>query len=248
MAMREIITVGDPRLREHSRPVEEITPALRQLIDDMVETMHEADGIGLAAPQIAELTRVIVIELPEDEDVWGSGRLYAVINPEIVKEGRQTEVGVEGCLSIPGYVGEVERATEIVVRGISPDGERFRLRPRGFLARVFQHQGEFDMAKDTLQECVQVAGAAQDKADCLYELAQTQYYLRNMKGAKAALEELMALPRESVAIETRTHAAFVLADIYEHQREFGKACELLESILEEHPNPKAVRARLGLIK
>lgn len=140
MAMREIITVGDPRLREHSRPVEEITPALRQLIDDMVETMHEADGIGLAAPQIAELTRVIVIELPEDEDVWGSGRLYAVINPEIVKEGRQTEVGVEGCLSIPGYVGEVERATEVVVRGISPDGERFRLRPRGFLARVFQHE------------------------------------------------------------------------------------------------------------
>jgi tetratricopeptide (TPR) repeat protein len=146
--------------------------------------------------------------------------------------------------------GELDKAIEVWHRRLEMEGLTAHQKTvaRLDLARVFQHQGEFDTAKDTLQECVQVADAAQDKADCLYELAQTQYYLRNMKEAKAALEELMALPRESVAIETRTHAAFVLADIYEHQRQFSKACELLESILEEHPNPRAVRARLGLIK
>jgi len=140
MALREIITVGDPRLRERARAVTEITPGLRQLAEDMVETMVEANGIGLAAPQIAESTRLVVIELPEDEEIWGSGRLYVVVNPEIAKHSRETETGVEGCLSVPGYVGEVERATEVVVRGLDLDGKRFRLRPRGFLARVFQHE------------------------------------------------------------------------------------------------------------
>lgn len=140
MALREIITVGDPRLREPAQPIDTVTPAVRQLVEDMVETMHAADGIGLAGPQIAESLRVIVIELPEDDEVWGSGRLYAVLNPEIVKTSRDVEVGVEGCLSIPGYVGEVERASRIVVRGLDLQGNRFRLRPKGFLARVFQHE------------------------------------------------------------------------------------------------------------
>lgn len=140
MALREIITVGDPRLRERARPVQAITPEIRQLADDMVETMYEANGIGLAAPQIAESVRIIVIEVPEDEDVWGSGKLYVVVNPEIVKESREVEAGIEGCLSVPGYVGEVERATEVLVRGSTISGKRFRLRPRGYLARVFQHE------------------------------------------------------------------------------------------------------------
>jgi len=140
MALREIITVGDPRLRDRARPVQAITPEIRQLTEDMIETMYEADGVGLAAPQIGELTRIIVIELPENEDVWGSGRLFAVINPEIVRESREVETGIEGCLSVPGYVGEVERATEVLVRGIDINGKRFRLRPRDYLARVFQHE------------------------------------------------------------------------------------------------------------
>ena len=140
MALREIITVGDPRLRERSRPVRAITPEIRQLAEDMVETMHEADGIGLAGSQIGELTRIIVIELPEDEDVWGSGRLFVVINPEIARESREVETGIEGCLSVPGYIGEVERATEVLVRGVDITGKRFRLRPRDYLARVFQHE------------------------------------------------------------------------------------------------------------
>lgn len=140
MALREIITVGHPHLRKRSRPVKKVTPAVRALIDDMVETMHAADGIGLAAVQIDELVRAIVIEVPEDEDIPGSGRLYTVINPEIVKMSRDTEVGTEGCLSVPGYVGEVERAVAVVVRGLDVRGKSLRLHPRGFLARVFQHE------------------------------------------------------------------------------------------------------------
>ncbi len=140
MALREVITVGDPRLRKRARPVQAITPEIRQLAEDMVETMYKADGIGLAGPQIGELTRIIVIELPEDEDIWGSGRLFVVINPEIVRESREVETGIEGCLSVPGYIGEVERATEVLVRGTDLNGKRFRLRPRDYLARVFQHE------------------------------------------------------------------------------------------------------------
>jgi peptide deformylase len=132
--------VGDPRLRTRSRPVQGLTPEVAQLIDDMVENMHESDGIGLAAVQVGELQQIVVVELPEDEEVWGSGVRYIVINPEIVKASRETEVGTEGCLSVPGYVGEVERSTEILVRGLDPHGRKFRLRPRGFLARVFQHE------------------------------------------------------------------------------------------------------------
>jgi peptide deformylase len=140
MALREIITVGDPRLRRRSRPVQKVTPEIRTLIDDMIETMDAANGVGLAAVQVGEMVRAIVIETPEDEDDPTSGKLFVVLNPEIVKTGKETEVGVEGCLSVPGYAGEVERATEIAVRGMDRNGKPFRFRPRGYLARVFQHE------------------------------------------------------------------------------------------------------------
>ncbi|HQE91440.1 MAG TPA: peptide deformylase [Anaerolineae bacterium] len=140
MALRDIITVGDPRLRKRSHPVEKVTPEVRELIRDMVETMDAANGVGLAAVQVGEMVRVIVIETPEDEEDPTSGKLYIVINPEIVKMSKETAVGSEGCLSVPGYAGEVERATEVVVRGLDRHGKPFRLRARGFLARVFQHE------------------------------------------------------------------------------------------------------------
>jgi len=140
MALREIITLGDPRLRQRSRPVEKITPEIRTLIQDMVETMHTQQGVGLAAAQVGELQRLIVVEVPEDEEVPGSGELYVVINPEIVKASAETEVGAEGCLSVPGWVGEVERATQVVVRGLNRQGKPLRLRAEGYLARVFQHE------------------------------------------------------------------------------------------------------------
>lgn len=140
MALWDIIKVGDPRLRKRAREVKQVTPEIRQFIDDMVETMHANNGVGLAAPQVAELVRIIVVELPADEEVEGSGKLYTVVNPEIVKMSRETEVANEGCLSVPGYVGEVERADAVVVRGLDRRGKPIRIRAYDWLARVFQHE------------------------------------------------------------------------------------------------------------
>ncbi|NBD34790.1 MAG: peptide deformylase [Chloroflexi bacterium] len=151
MTVREVITIGDPRLRQSSDEITEITPEIEQLIDDMIETMHEEGGMGLAAVQVGEMQRIILVELPEMEmgeseegeeiePIQGQGELYVVLNPRIVRESKETEVGIEGCLSIPGYVGEVERAVQVTVRGRDRHGKKFRLRPHGLLARVFQHE------------------------------------------------------------------------------------------------------------
>ncbi len=148
MALRDIIKVGDPRLRQSSRDVRRITPKIQQFIDDMVETMRVSDGLGLAAVQVAEMLNIIVIEVPENEDIPGSGEQYIVINPEIVKASRDVVSGIEGCLSVPGFIGEVDRSTEVVVRGLDRYGKKFHIRARDFLARVFQH--EIDHCKGVL--------------------------------------------------------------------------------------------------
>ncbi|MER3399851.1 MAG: peptide deformylase [Thermoflexus sp.] len=140
MAVRPIVTADQPILRRKAEPVARITPALRRLIDDMVETMRAAEGIGLAAPQVGEPLRVIVVEVPEDPEVPGSGILYAVINPEIVEASEEIVEGVEGCLSIPGWYGWVPRAAVVVVRGLDREGRRVRVRAQGLVARVFQHE------------------------------------------------------------------------------------------------------------
>lgn len=140
MAVRPIVTADQPILRRKAEPVARITPALRRLIDDMVETMRAAEGIGLAAPQVGEPLRVIVVEVPEDPEVPGSGILYAVINPEIVEASEEIVEGVEGCLSIPGWYGWVPRAAAVVVRGLDREGRRVRVRAQGLVARVFQHE------------------------------------------------------------------------------------------------------------
>jgi peptide deformylase len=140
MAVRPIVMADQPILRRKAEPVTRITPALRRLIADMVETMRAAEGIGLAAPQVGEPLRVIIVEVPEDEEVPGSGVLYAVINPEIVEASPEIEEGVEGCLSIPGWYGWVPRARWVIVRGLNPEGRRVRIRAEGLVARVFQHE------------------------------------------------------------------------------------------------------------
>ncbi len=141
MTVREVITIGDERLREQARSIEKVTPEIAQLVEDMVETMHVEGGVGLAASQIAELVRLILVEVPEDEEVPGSGELYVVLNPKITKtSGEVVTLGVEGCLSIPGYVGEVERHAWVVVQGLDRRGKRWRKKVKGFLARVFQHE------------------------------------------------------------------------------------------------------------
>jgi peptide deformylase len=140
MATREIITLGHPTLRQKARKVTKFGPELKQLIDDMIETMRAAPGVGLAAPQVNIADRVIVVELPADVEEGLPAELYAFVNPEIVKASRHKEEGQEGCLSIPGYLGEVERHTEIIVRGEDAYGKPQRIKAYDYLARIFQHE------------------------------------------------------------------------------------------------------------
>src|SRR5215470_20270311 len=123
MTLRKIVTLPDPVLRRKAHAVAKFDKNLQTLIDDMVETMREAPGVGLAAPQVGLSERIIVVEYFEreaDEEVEGAPKkVWAVINPEITKVSETTLMGVEGCLSIPGLVGQVERHAEVQVRGLN---------------------------------------------------------------------------------------------------------------------------------
>ncbi len=149
MAVRQILTAAQPVLRKKARRVSEVTPALGKLIDDMIDTMRGAPGVGLAAPQVGVGQRVIVIEYAEDEEQEQEAavekppaprKLFVVINPELVRPSRETVTAVEGCLSVPGYAGEVERFAEVTVKGLNRRGSPMRLRAKGWLARIFQHE------------------------------------------------------------------------------------------------------------
>lgn len=134
MAIRIIVKDPDPILRQIAKPVPKITPNIHKLLDDMAETMYDAGGVGLAAPQIGILKRVIVLD-PHDEETG----LIEMINPEITEaEGEQ--LGPEGCLSIPGLNGEVRRKQRIVVKGLDRHGQEIVIEAKDFLARIFQHE------------------------------------------------------------------------------------------------------------
>ncbi len=141
MALREIITLPNPILRRKARKVSVFNKDLQTLIDDMVETLRDAPGVGLAAPQVAVQERVIVVEYAEDEeDEDGPKKLYVVVNPEIVQASTETENGVEGCLSIPGLAGEVDRFRQVTVKGQNRRGQPTKIKAEGWLARIFQHE------------------------------------------------------------------------------------------------------------
>ncbi len=140
MTQRPILFADHPILREKSRRVPRPTPEIQTLIQDMWETMRGARGVGLAAVQIGVPLRVIVVEIPEDMDDPDAGTSLALINPELVKVSNEVEDGVEGCLSVPGWVGTVPRHGEIVVKAVDPRGKPVRLKARGYLARVLQHE------------------------------------------------------------------------------------------------------------
>lgn len=140
MAIREIVTVPNEVLRRKARPVTDFGAELQVLIDDMVETMRVAPGVGLAAPQVGISLRVIVIEFGDEEDEEVPPKLYMVVNPEIQRQSRQTVMGTEGCLSIPGLAGEVQRAEEVTVKGLSRRGQPMKIKASGWLARIFQHE------------------------------------------------------------------------------------------------------------
>lgn len=140
MPVRKIIIHPEPILRRKARKVTDFGPELQKLIDDMVETMREAPGVGLAAPQVDVPLRLIVVEYDEDEEEETPPKLYVLINPEIMRLSDDTDVGTEGCLSIPGFVGDVERPVGAVIKGLNRHGKPVRIKSEGWLARIFQHE------------------------------------------------------------------------------------------------------------
>jgi len=132
MAVRKVIVLGNPILRQKAKPVRQITKAERQLIDDLLETMDAHEGVGLAAPQVGILQRIFVAR-------W-EGETFVLVNPEIEWRSKETVAGMEGCLSIPGVQGKVVRHEKIRVRALNADGNPIVLQPEGWLARIFQHE------------------------------------------------------------------------------------------------------------
>lgn len=132
MAIREIRKKGDEILRKKSKPVTEVNNKINQLIDDMFETMYEADGVGLAAPQVGILKRICVIDVGEGPIV--------LINPEKLEESSEQVQAVEGCLSIPGIYGEVKRPKRVVVKAMDRDGKYFTIEGTDMLARAICHE------------------------------------------------------------------------------------------------------------
>lgn len=140
MALLEIVSVPEPVLLKKARKVTDFGPALQDLIDNMVETMRAAPGVGLAAPQVGVSERVIVVEFGDEEDEQVPLKLFTLVNPEIKSFVGDSVVGVEGCLSVPGFLGEVERAEKIVVKGLNRHGQPVKIKAKGWLARIFQHE------------------------------------------------------------------------------------------------------------
>ena len=132
MAVRQIRTLPDPLLKRKAKRVSSIDGSIQRLIDDMLETMPQAGGVGLAAPQIGVSLRVIVLQMPDEEPV-------ALINPEIVKRSGEREVS-EGCLSVPGYAGEIKRSLSVTVKGQDRQGKTIRLKATGLMAQALEHE------------------------------------------------------------------------------------------------------------
>ena len=132
MAKLKILKVGDSTLRATSRPVDKITPRIITLLDDMIETMRAADGVGLAAPQVGVLRRIVVIETPDEG-------LFELINPKIIAYSGEQETE-EGCLSVPGRWGITKRPMHVTVRAMNRAGETVDITGSGLLAKAFCHE------------------------------------------------------------------------------------------------------------
>lgn len=140
MPAREIVHVPHPALRKKAEKISDFGSDLQILVDDLITTLREYSGAGLSAPQIDESKQVILVEYSSDEDEEIPPILYVAVNPKITRFSRETVVGAEGCLSIPGLMGEVERAQEIVVEAQDRYGEDLKLQLSGWVARIFQHE------------------------------------------------------------------------------------------------------------
>ena len=132
MAKLKIVKVGDDTLKKVCRPVDKITPRILTLLDDMVDTMRDAGGVGLAGPQVGILRRIVVIEVED-------GKVLELINPKIIAFAGEQE-GQEGCLSVPGRAGIVKRPMHVTVRAMNRKGETFEVSGSGLTARAFCHE------------------------------------------------------------------------------------------------------------
>jgi len=132
MAILTILTLPEPVLKQKSKRVKNIDGSIRKLAADMIETMHAASGVGLAAPQVGVPLRVIVIGMPGEED-------FVLINPEVVRRVGERLV-TEGCLSVPGYFGEIQRALRVTVKGRDLSGKEIRIKAEELLAQAMEHE------------------------------------------------------------------------------------------------------------
>ena len=183
MAIRNIVLEGDPMLRKKSKPVREVTDHIRETLQDMVETMRQAEGVGLAAPQVGVMRRMFVAEPVPDE-------VYYVINPEILeKDGSQT--GEEGCLSVPDLEGVVERPQHIKIRFLDLDGNEQNLDFEDFHARVMCH--EYDHLEGILY--IDKATETYDPKE-RYEEMQREYEEKNAELRKKLEEDGALAPSD----------------------------------------------------
>ncbi len=141
MALREVVKLPTPVLRRKAHKVTDFGKDTQNLIDDMIETMRDEPGVGLAAPQVNISLQLIVIEYPEDDSVEEpKPKVFVMANPKIIARSEETVMGIEGCLSVPNLFGEVERTQEIVVQGLNRHGKKQKIHAKGWLARIFQHE------------------------------------------------------------------------------------------------------------
>jgi len=141
MAARPVIKMPDPMLRRKSHKVTAFDKDMQILVDEMIETMRQESGVGLAAPQINISSQLIVVEYPLDDQVEDAKlELFVVVNPDLSKTNDETVVGIEGCISVPDLVGEVERYDSVLVNGLDRYGKKQKIYATGWLARIFQHE------------------------------------------------------------------------------------------------------------
>jgi peptide deformylase len=167
MAVLKIIQPDNPILREKAKKVRTFDSKLHMLLDNMVETLLRAPGVGLAAPQVAVSERILVIIYGEDEKE--DDTLYEIINPEIVFSSKEMVEGIEGCLSIPGYAGLIDRHQSVIVKAQDRYGKEIRIKAEDWLARIFQH--EIDHLDGVLYT---------DKAKDVWKMGEEPPHIREM--------------------------------------------------------------------
>jgi peptide deformylase len=140
MSILEIVTLPQTILRHKARKVSDFGPDFQELVDDMIETMRQAPGVGLVAPQVGESIRLIVVEYGDEDNEEIPPKLYVMANPDITRTSTETLLGTEGCLSIPGIQGDVERFESLTVKGLNRHGHPMTVKAKGWLARIFQHE------------------------------------------------------------------------------------------------------------